>query len=762
MTFKTKLFVVIVLSGLVTGCGIWRNFNTYFNRYFNTSLAFENAMDELNKQKKVLFNFKEEPVPAAAKQQFEKVVEKASKILQFDFNSAFFDDALLLIGKSFYYLQEYSKAYRKFQELAAINDSELLLENRLWIGKTQLQLRFFEEGLNTLDEVKKQAIEEEEIEIYTEAYIKQIAYYKYKEDYLKTVNLCEDLLKNSDSDELNAEITYEIGKLYVLLNDYEKAINYFGMVVNYAPTAEVEFNSQLEVAKLQKSMGENELSLITLKRLREQNKYNSFWGDIDLEIGLIKYEQGDIEDALDLFTSVDTLYKQTVSAGIAGFMKGQIFEKDYKNYDTAKVFYDKMLSSQAPVDYKDKAKKKSEVLKKLLTLRESVYKYKKQLNYILDPKLYAEDSIKYFLWKNRDSMTIKREHDLDSINKTKPVIVLQPVKSTITADSLQIIMAKVEYDYGSLFLGELSEPDSAYKYYYNIVTNYPQGKHSGKTYFALGTYFSTIGNQEKADSMYRYVYDNYTKDPIVNIAAQKLGFSEVDFTTDPVEKLYKDAEKKYYQKDYPNAINDLKFIFHNNDKSYFASKSLYTIGYIYENDLKMFDSAAVYYDTLNIKYKTSEFARAVTNKLSFFKLDEKRKQAVRDSIQKVLDDSLRIIQLEIQKKIDEQKMMDSLKNASINQNGTINNDSLNTNLDKPKVDSLNINPVPIKNDSLGTKNKSIQNDSLSINPQKPILDEKPNNPVKGDSTNSVIKKENPFLNENKPNNLGIDSTRIKR
>ncbi len=751
MTFKTKLFVVLVLSGLISGCGIWRNFNTYFNRYFNTSLAYENAIDELNKQKKVLFAFKEEPVPAPAKQQFEKVVEKASKILQFDFKSAYFDDALLLIGKSFYYLQEYSKAYRKFQELENIKESDLLLENKLWIGKTQLQLRQFEEGLNTLEEVKKEALEEDETDIYTEAFVKQIAYYKYKEDYTKAVDLCTELLNNSESDELNAEITYEVGKLYVLLKDYEKAINYFGMVVNYAPTFEVEFNSQLEVAKLHKTKGETELSLNTLKKLREQNKFNSFWGDIDLEIGLIKYEQGDIYEALDLFTVVDTVYKQSVSAGIASFMKGEIYEKEFRDYDSSKVFYDKMLTGQAPIEYKDKAKKKSEVLKKLLTLRESTFKYNKQLSYLVDSKLYTEDSIKYFLWKNRDSITIKREHDLDSINKTKPIIVVQPIKSTISADSLRIIMAKVEYDYGSLFLGELSEPDSAYKYYYNIVTSYPAGKHSGKTYFAIGTYYATIGNQVKADSMYRYVYDNYINEPIVNAAAQKLGLTAVDFTTDPVEKLFKDAEKKYFKKEYNEAINDLKLIFHKHDKSYFASKSLYTIGFIYENDLKMYDSAAVYYDTLNIKYKTTEFARNVSNRLNFFKLDAKQKQAVRDSIQKVQHDSMNVITMEGLKLIDEQNLLDSLKNSTVNDSSKTISDSLNINTKVPENDSLNVDP------------KEQEVDSLNINPLTPKIEEIQKPPVNNDSTNTVRNKENIILNKNNINNsTGNDSTKVKK
>ena len=50
-----------------------------------------------------------------------------------------------MTGKSFYLQQNYSRALRKFNELATVEESELLLENQMWIGKTKLKLREFED-----------------------------------------------------------------------------------------------------------------------------------------------------------------------------------------------------------------------------------------------------------------------------------------------------------------------------------------------------------------------------------------------------------------------------------------------------------------------------------------------------------------------------------------------------------------------------------------------------------------------------------------
>lgn len=717
MNLKVKYFLFFIFIVVFSGCGIWRNFTTYFNRYYNTASAFDDAMIELEKQKKELFQFKEDVVPNTAKQQFEKVVEKASKILQFDSKSAFFDDALLLIGKSFYYLQEYSKAYRKFQELATIKDSELLLENQLWLGKTQLQLRLFTEGLETLENVKIEAKNNDEIEFYNEAFSKQIAYYIFRENLTKAIELSQEFLKNSTDNELSAEITNEIGKLYVEMNNYESAAEYFAKVLDYEPSFEVEFSSQLEVAKLKKMLDKPEESLTILKNLREQNKFKTHFSDIDLEIGIMKYEQDDIVGAVKYFDDIlaDSLSKQAPSYGMAYYMKGEIYSDVYRKYDSSKIYFDKANAGQTPLEYKEKSKKKSEVLKKLLSFRETTNKYNKQLSYILDPELYKQDSVTYYLWKNRDSSIIADENQRAKDGGYTPIVLTAPIKSTISGDSLKTIMAKVEYDLGSLFLGELSVPDSAYKYYKHIIEDYPKGKHSAKTYFALGTYYSTIGDSANADSMYNYVYINYPNDPIVNVAAQKLGLTQIDLSSDPVEKLYKDAEKKYYKKEYANAINDLKKIYKEQKQSVFAQKSLYTIGYIYENDLNLYDSAAVYYDTLNIKYKNTEYARNVSGKLSLYKIDQQKKQAVRDSINKAHEDSIKAVQIAIEKERLEKIKQDSLKQVNPKISPvTEKSDSTSINYTIPeKSDSTSSKPdstiIQDKSIIVPTKNDSLQN-----------------------------------------------------
>src|SRR4030067_3177868 len=143
LLFRIRHYLIILITTLVLpGCNVWNNFTTYFNLYYNTSDIFVEAENQIKEQKKDLFSTEELTLPGTVNTQLVKVIEKCSEILQFNSESAYVDEALLMLGKAFYYQKNHQKALRKFEELIAPQkESDLLLETKLWIGKTQIQLK---------------------------------------------------------------------------------------------------------------------------------------------------------------------------------------------------------------------------------------------------------------------------------------------------------------------------------------------------------------------------------------------------------------------------------------------------------------------------------------------------------------------------------------------------------------------------------------------------------------------------------------------
>ena len=75
---------------------------------------------------------------------------------------------------------------------------------------------------------------------------------------------------------------------------------------------------------------------------------------------------------------------------------------------------------------------------------------------------------------------------------------------------------------GNLFLTDLDVPDSSYYLYKKILDDYNSPVYYPNTLYALGSYYLTIDEKQKADSLFEIIYNDYKNRSIVNAAADKL------------------------------------------------------------------------------------------------------------------------------------------------------------------------------------------------------------------------------------------------
>ncbi len=643
---KVKIFFFSFL--FLGGCSLWSDFTAYFNTYYNASKAFELAMIEIKKHPRELFAFKEPGISQLAKRNFEKVIKKCSAILQFHKDSRYFDDALLMLGKAFYYKGQYSKALRKFKELSLDKESSLLLEDKLWMGKTELQLRDFEIGMNLLEETVKQALKEDDEEIASDGLISQIRYLLYSENPDAAIVKIKQLLKISSDDILKAQVVYQLGKIYLKENNLPKAEEAFNNVTKYQPDYKTEFNSLLSLAKIKKQKGESKKALELLDYLLNRNKFKEFLGETENEMADINYKLGKVEEALNYYIDVDSTYGNKEEAGVADFHIAKIYANDYHYFDSAMVYYNKTIRNRnVSSDLKREAMTEYSALKKYSDLRGKLNLQTRRLGYLLEPETFSRDSIIYIEYRRKlDSLrnagttrraTVRRSpfgsRNVSTAGKKKFKIkkVTKPIRPKISADSLRSLISETEFELGNLLFGEMNAVDSAYRYYTLSLKHKPNTLNKPKILFAIGNYYLTVGDTARANELFRTVYEKYKYDKIVNEAAKKLNFPLIDFESDPAEKVYIDAENKYLDSNYTPAIKEFLTIPRKFPTSPYAAKAYYTSGFILENYLNLPDSAASLYDSLTSRYRTTEYARAVFPRILFYK---RFKKAQRDSIAK--------------------------------------------------------------------------------------------------------------------------------
>ncbi|MBN1638026.1 MAG: hypothetical protein JW866_03605, partial [Ignavibacteriales bacterium] len=638
---RDALISIVIIS--FSGCGLWEDFTTYFNTYFNAEESFLQAEEIIKAQKKDLFEFREDKPPQNTFQPLQKVIEKCSKILQFNAESSYFDDALLLIGKAFYYRQEYLKAQRKFQELLTITDSDLKLESKLWLGKTELHLRNHEEGKGLLAQVQEEAIEQDEEKILTQAFISQISFELFNENYSVATDLIENLLEVSSDDVLNATIAYELGKLYLKLEDYESASNAFLKVSDYSPDFETEFYSLLEYAKIKKILGDYDVAFELLEDLRSKSRYKEFQDEVELEIALVHYKMDEIEETIVKLIQIDSTYKKTESVGRARYLMGEIFDNRL-DFDSAKFFYDKVVNTDASNELKTTAKSRSIKIDKYFLIRDKISAQDLQLSYVIYPETFNRDSLKYIEYVKLDSVykaEVQNNPENILLKNNPPKQVKKPVKPTISADSILVLKSNVLYELANYFYIDMDVPDSAIYYYNEIKENYKNSIYYPNALYALAGYYESIGHNDEANTLYSEIYDDFKESKIINEVAKKIGKPEIVAEVDLASKLFLEAEEIYLSSNYENAIDKFYEIYSNYPKSDYAAKSLYTIGWIYENELEMPDSAGSIYKLLAEKFKDSQYAKASNLKLSGYQQEQQRLQAIQDSIanaQKTLEE----------------------------------------------------------------------------------------------------------------------------
>ena len=725
-----KLLYLIFISLVLSGCGIWDNFTTYFNVYYNASELFDKAEKEINAQEKDLFSTEPPNIPGSANANLVKVIEKCSDLLQFNSESAYVPEALMMLGKSFYYQKNYQKSLRKFRELKAnYSNSDLLLEVGLWIGKCQMRLKDYNEALTQLATIRKEAIDAGEDEIVKDCYIEEIVYRITLEDYKTAIALANEFMGVSNNDGIKAQVWFEIGKLNMKIDDIENAIIAFEKVFEFSPDFDLQFSASLNYGIALREGKRSEDALVVFEDMRREAKYLDNYAEIDFEIAKTNHSLGKIPAAVNLFTLVDTTYKNTPTSGASKYELGQIYEYDFIELDSAAAFYSKASISQLPKEYIEPAKEKDRLFKRYIAINAKVNSFGKQLFYIEQPEEFIKDSVAYVedslaiskeisnlrdmqaVWAELDSLmnlqdttglsadTIRAidslvAHDpslvrdsvlakvrnpvlddirvsfrFDSIwnspqfvqireNKNRNLAQQQkaqqnrlvnqlpdtlkfknnpPRRPVISEDSLRTLLAKNELELGNLFLTELILPDSARWYYYNILTEYPKTRFEANTLYALGSYYLTVNNKQKADSLFNIIYDNYRNESIVNAAAEKLNKPFIDLNYDPAAEKYDDAEKIMSNENYKGAINKFYDIYMTYPESQFAAQSLYTSGWILENKLDLPDSAASVYDTLVVHYPTSIYVKNVAGKLSAYKQEKKRLElSEKDSLNKLI------------------------------------------------------------------------------------------------------------------------------
>jgi TolA-binding protein len=711
------------------------NFGTYFNTFFNAEDNYNDAYDDYTT--KLLSNYSERldsiyispNLSQESLDKFNQAIQKASRVIQYHKSSAFMDKAVLLVGKSYFYMGDYIKAERKFSEfISKLSNSSLIDEAVLFLARTQLRLNNTATALDRLNYIIEHSRDKD---IVAQSYQAIAEYYVHTKDYESSVNFYRKSIEFSSDKSFKAQMQFLVASIIAKKVPKEGAVE-FNKVLDYPVTYDLEYLTRYNYAKNLILSNDFTDADPLLNKLEVKYKDSP---DYLAEISFLraKYfdQKGDHKNAIDRYIYVIQNYPKTVSSSDASFALANYYENMVGDYLTAYRYYKfSTEESSAGHNYAD-AINKLKIFRKYFDLRSAIAGTKINTDYdsVFINQTHAVnkegegDQIKKGDEGNQgnqgeqhkqqgkgggfsnkrllnsvilfDSSTgdlngpvgnpkfKKLQDTLNTIKKDTLKDTLK-VNKTENIDSTKIkqdLAINAKFELAELFLYDLNKPDSAEHHLKDVYEQSEDYEFKSKVLFTLASLYRNSNKTTLADETLNKIVKDYPNSSIANECRRLLNLPLVDVvTTDPADSLYFNAENEFSSGMYEQSLNAFKQIMTDFPGSKHFNRAVYAIGWIYENILNQHDSAFSYYSKVVKSDPNSDYSKLVAAKVSEFegykagKIDSTGKEIIDSS--SIKTDSLN--HLDTLKQADTLGAKQDLKNAppelGPDQNGNIQGD----------------------------------------------------------------------------------------
>lgn len=631
-----KQITFLGLIGILGSCA-------YYNTFFNAEQFYRVGVEKKN-------NLTQKQIPPNIKAEFENAILRGWKVLDFyGDSSAWADDALLLIGKSYFHIEDYEKSENVLSQfILNYPKSPLIPEAQLWLAKLFLKADNTEEAVKNLSVITETT---EDTKLKSEAFFELALIYNEREEYGQVESLFKQAIEHSEDEELIGNAYYQLGNTQMLLQKYPAAIASLEEVTKADIAVNIQFDAILQISKAYSKLEDEENAKLVLQNVLSDLRFEKQHGLAATELVTFIEAEKEYDYALEKYKEVIEKYKKSEGAAFAAFYAAELYELELGRLDSATHYYEQ--SSRLYPNFKNRleAIKKKIVLDEYLQYARNIKKDKEdivRLNYgeslvdddtletvaFVDSSLFASDSSKTEdSEKNEQSSAannssvetksldgVKNEGRSDGNNTTETEGIAankaKKKKPSVarTMDEIEKSLLKNRFNISEFFLLNYLQYDSALVRYNDFVHFYEDSLLTPKAYYSIYFIYASIQEDSvMADSVKNVIIQNY---PDTEYAAKLLNKKEKVEEINPFSTNYLMAEEHISSNNYNGAINTLKTIAKQDSGSALAKKSRYAVAYIYEHYLEDYPKAIEAYTLLVNEYPKSKEARIGKNKIA--------------------------------------------------------------------------------------------------------------------------------------------------
>ena len=561
---KTKriisIFIVVHLLFLFSGCA-------YFNAFYNAERYFQEAENaRLLKAG--------ESLPSSAKTAYQNVIDKSIHVIKKYPQSKYVYPAMLLIGKSRFYLEEFTQAESMFRQLKQEGGEDYGSESQFWLALTKWKSGKIQSALDELHSLnKKNSDNQLKAKIFlslAEIYLEL----ELSDKSLFSLEKAAELTKNRSEKD---QIYYQLSTLSFKNKDYDRALSSYKNVIKYTlvKSRREEANLQLvRIYRLRKNFNE---ASNTVKDLLADDEFASVHGELELELAKISIDQFQNDAAKTRLESISTDYKNTEVSAESFFLLGEIQLKK-REFDKALQSFEQVSTENRKSAFISLSKLR---IKEIQAYQNANQELANLLNKNIDnltlpdtvivPNSISFDSKERSNVKTKES-PIEREEMFTSnsidVDTTQVDSQIQVTKNNQIAEKLYLL--------GELEAFHFNNPDTAISRIQTIVDQYSGTEIYPKALFTLN-YLSLEKGESVKSAVYEDILLNNFSDSEFAEAIRKRNNLQEDQSDNQLEKA-----ENLWELDEEASMNVYKTILLSDSTSELSARAVYSLAYFYD------------------------------------------------------------------------------------------------------------------------------------------------------------------------------------
>ena len=330
------------------------NFSAYYNTFYNAENALHTGIDAFDEglesnpidQDVYLSLFGRSEQASTRREPFEDAIKKSADILRKHPDSKWVDDAMLVIGKAWFFTLNFVGAEGKFLEILAL-DSPLHDEARFWLARTYIASGAYDEAFNHLQAtLNGEDLSRRWEPIYRLALAELHVQRKSWEE--AAIEL-EAGLEGLRERELGGRAQFLLGQVFEVLERYADAVAAYNSVDIHKPFYELSYAAQYSAVRVETDHGDPEAAMRALRRMERDDKNYDHRAELALLRGRVLQALEYYDDALDVYDEL--LYDPTASGGkVRGpthYALGVFYRDVYSDFPYAGAHFDSAQSSMS-------------------------------------------------------------------------------------------------------------------------------------------------------------------------------------------------------------------------------------------------------------------------------------------------------------------------------------------------------------------------------------------------------------------------------